>query len=335
VDEAGRGGTSQAIAALASALPADAHVLIAVSGGPDSVALLLAGAAWARAKPLARVFSATVDHGLRPGSADEADFCARIAAKLQIPHSTLVWEGQKPATGLQAAARDARYRLLIGEARQRGVRFVVTAHHADDQAETVMMRIASGSGVAGLRGMRRSSSLGGLTLVRPFLGLRKDILETVCREADLTPADDPSNSDTRFGRARMRGLMPALAREGLTIDRLNRLARRAASADDALDMISRERLEIATEARTDCVLRLSGAKLAVEPQEIRLRMLGMALAMAGPGPVKLEALETLGAELHAAIETRSRLRRTLGGRMATLKQDGTLIIGPAPPRRTG
>lgn len=328
---------ARAVPALASVLPDNARVLIAVSGGPDSLALLMAAAAWSRERPAARVFAATVDHGLRPGSAREAVFCARIASKLHVPHVTLAWEGMKPRAGVQAAARKARYRLLAEEARLRDAHFIATAHHADDQAETVLMRLAAGSGVSGLRGMRKMSALDDLTLVRPFLGMPKAILEAVCREAGVTPVDDPSNADPRFGRARIRTLLPQLADEGLTVERLNRLARRAASADDALDCMAKARLSALTEARTDCVTRIDGLGLAAEPAEIRLRVLARALAEAAPrsGLVKLESLEALETELHDAIVSGRRLRRTLAGGMVTLKSDGKLILGPAPPRRDG
>ncbi len=138
------------------------NILAAVSGGPDSVALLALLADWAKSNGRGiRVFAATVDHGLRPESAQEAADCGRLAAQLGIPHAVLRWEDPKPATGLQESARIARYGLLAAHARSIGATHVATAHHADDQAETVLMRLAAGSGIAGLAAMRETTRLDG------------------------------------------------------------------------------------------------------------------------------------------------------------------------------
>ncbi|HXZ18039.1 MAG TPA: tRNA lysidine(34) synthetase TilS, partial [Roseiarcus sp.] len=141
-----------AVDALIAPLATPKATLIAVSGGPDSTALLLMAAEWA-ARRGARVFAATVDHGLRPESAAEAAGVALLSAKLSVPHATLVWSGAKPATRLQERAREARYRLLLAHAEKIGADRIATAHHLDDQAETVLFRLLRGSGVSGLKGM--------------------------------------------------------------------------------------------------------------------------------------------------------------------------------------
>ncbi len=131
-----------------------------MSGGPDSTALLWLAARWrARRKHGPTLIAVTVDHGLRPESAREARAVKRLAAKLDVAHRTVRWSGKKPETGIQQAAREARYRLLADAARKAGARHILTAHTLDDQAETVLFRLARGSGIAGLRGMARRALL--------------------------------------------------------------------------------------------------------------------------------------------------------------------------------
>jgi len=208
-----------------------AGILLAISGGPDSMALCALAAGWSARPPLA---AATVDHGLRADSAEEAALAARLCADLGLPHRILSWTGPKPGTGVQEAARAARYALLAQEARRLGFTHVATAHHADDQAETVLMRLAAGSGLAGLAGMRALSDRDGIVLVRPFLAIPKARLVATCEALGLAFARDPSNDDPRFGRTLARIALEQLAGEGVTSVRLARLAERAARADEAL-----------------------------------------------------------------------------------------------------
>src|SRR6185437_6944278 len=159
------------------------RVVLAVSGGPDSMALLILAAEWqarrGNATPLVSV--ATVDHGLRVESAAEAEFVGREARRLGLTHASLPWTGAKPATGIADAARNARYRLLDAHARSFGGSrvAVVTAHHLDDQAETFAMRLARGAGVDGLAAMRSERTLldgSSVMLVRPLLAFPKSRL---------------------------------------------------------------------------------------------------------------------------------------------------------------
>ena len=307
-------------------------ILLAVSGGPDSMALFGLMTRWKAHPPLA---AATVDHGLRAASAGEAAMVAETAARLGVPHRTLPWTGAKPASGLQEAARKARHALLAAEAKRLGFPHLAMAHHQDDQAETVLMRLSAGSGLAGLAGMRRSAARDGLVLARPLLGLPKARLVATCAALGLPFAEDPSNDDPRFGRVRARRALAVLAKEGLTPSRLARLATRAARAEEALASMARAALARAGLSRTDCVARADWRALAAEPEEIRLRALG---AMLRPDPEtsepqKLEKLEALLASLDAASAARARLRRSLGESIVTLKAEGRLIVSPAPPRR--
>jgi tRNA(Ile)-lysidine synthase len=180
------------------------ELAIAVSGGPDSVALLLL----AHAAFPGRVHAATVDHGLRPESAAEAEAVARLCGKLGVPHRILSTQVERSGQGLQAAARDARYAALAGWMEERGLRLLLTAHHSDDQAETLLMRLNRGSGVAGLAGVRAAGAVPGsegrLRLCRPLLGWRRSELQEVVDSAGLEAAQDPSNSDEAYDRARLR-----------------------------------------------------------------------------------------------------------------------------------
>ena len=173
----------------------DCRFGIAVSGGPDSLALLLLAAA---VRP-GSIEAATVDHGLRPESADEAAMVAGLCERRGVPHRTLVADwAQPPAANVQAEARAMRYRLLNEWAIERGLEAVATAHHADDQAETLLMRLARGAGVGGLGGTRARRALSeDVLLIRPLLGWRKSELVALVEDAGLTPVDDPSNRDPK------------------------------------------------------------------------------------------------------------------------------------------
>jgi tRNA(Ile)-lysidine synthase len=202
---------------------------VAVSGGPDSLALLLLTHA---ARP-GRVAAATVDHGLRAESADEAAMVATTCAVLGVPHATLkveVAEGN-----LQAEARAVRYKALAGWMEAEGLLVLLTAHHADDQAETLLLRLNRGSGVAGLAGVRARGQVPGtrLPLLRPLLGWRRAELAEVVAAAGLQAVQDPSNTDDRFDRARIRKAIDGA--DWLDVPALARSAANLADADAALD----------------------------------------------------------------------------------------------------
>lgn len=218
------------------------HLLLAVSGGPDSLALMLLMSAWQRARThaLPTLSVATVDHGLRAESASEAQFVASIAGSLGLPHATLKWDDDKPASGLAEAARLARYRLLEAHARSlspTGVA-VVTAHHRDDQAETFLMRLQRGSGIEGLAGMRPLRPLhpgSGVQLARPLLRYAKSRLTATVAAHGVTPVIDPSNEDTTYERVRLRALLARLEDAGIASRAIATAAGRLGSAREALN----------------------------------------------------------------------------------------------------
>ena len=213
-------------------------IVLAVSGGPDSIALMWLAARWRRTLARGpRLVAVTVDHGLRAEAKAEARDVKRLARALDLPHRTMRWTVAKPKTGLPAAARAARYRLLAQAARASGATHILTAHTRDDQAETLLMRLLRGSGIAGLAAMARQSERDGVLLARPFLHVSKSQLIATLKKAKLGFADDPTNRDPSFTRPRLRTLMPVLAAEGGDTRNLARLASRLARVNQAVEVL--------------------------------------------------------------------------------------------------
>lgn len=324
---------ARAIFAPWKALPA---IVLAVSGGPDSVALMWLAARWRRAlRRGPRLFAVTIDHGLRKDAAREAREVKQLAATLGIEHRTLRWQGAKPKTGVPAAAREARYRLLARAAREAGASHVATAHTRDDQAETLLMRLLRGSGVAGLSAMAAETEREGVRLTRPLLETSKAELIATLEAAGVGFADDPTNRDAAFTRPRLRALMPVLAEEGADARTLARLAGRLARANAAVEVLAdgAERFLSLTDRGATLGGYDAGAFGAL-PEEIRLRLLKRAIDRHGhEGPAELGKIETLLAAVDRAIaERQTRLKQTLAGAAISLSR-GRILVQPAPPRR--
>lgn len=314
-------------------------LVLAVSGGPDSLALMWLAARWRRALARGpRLIAITVDHGLRPEAGREAREVKRLARTLGLPHRTLRWTGVKPKTGLPAAARAARYRLLAKAARAAGATHILTAHTRDDQAETLLMRMLRGSGIAGLAAMARETGRDGVRLARPLLEIPKSQLVATLGKAKIGFADDPTNSDTAFTRPRLRALMPALAEEGGDSRSLARLASRLARANAAIEVLTdgAERYLALRDRHDAARFGLDAEAFAGLPEEIRLRLLKRAIDRAGhEGPAELGKLEALLAALDQAIADggkQPRLKQTLAGAVISLAGE-RIYIDPAPPRR--
>jgi tRNA(Ile)-lysidine synthase len=325
--------------ALFSGLEGLRGLILAVSGGPDSTALLVLASRWVkRLERAPKIVAVTIDHGLRAEAAREAAAVKRLARRLGVPHRTLRWRGKKPKSGLQDAARQARYRLLAQAAMGAGYAHILTAHTLDDQAETVLFRLARGSGLFGLAGMAEASQLpvsgaGAIFLVRPFLRIAKVRLVATLQAAAVGYSEDPTNRDPRFTRPRLRALMPALAREGLDAHGLARLAVRMRRAESTIELAvgaARAALAPGPWRQTGPVV-FETARFAELPAEVALRLLGRAIAHTGDeGPVELGKLEALYDSLRQA---RFGLRRTLAGALITLKSD-RLTVERAPARRS-
>lgn len=239
---------------------------IAVSGGGDSLALLLLAAA---AYP-GLVAAATVDHGLRPEGADEAACVASVCRDLGVAHDTLVVPpGLLLGGNLQEQARGARYRLLGAWGSGR-VAWVATAHHRDDVAEGFLMRARRGAGVGGLAAMAAVQPMPGgapgPSLVRPLLGWSHEELLGVVAAAGITPAEDASNHHPRFDRARIRGLIAGAP--DLPAERLAMAAQNLRHAEDALAWLARREWRARADI-TNGTVRLDMAGL---PYEVRRRL---------------------------------------------------------------
>jgi tRNA(Ile)-lysidine synthase len=315
-------------------------IVLAVSGGPDSIALMWLAARWRRALARGpRLVAVTVDHGLRAEAAREALQVKRLARTLDLPHSTLRWTGAKPKTGLPAAARSARYRLLAQAAKASGATHILTAHTREDQAETLLMRMLRGSGIAGLAAMARQSERDGVLLARPFLQVSKAQLVATLKKAKIDFADDPTNRDPNFTRPRIRTIMPVLAAEGGDVRNLARLASRLARANAAVEVLvdGAERY-LALKGSQPSPPGFDANAFAAMPEEIRLRLLKRAIDRFGhEGPAELGKIETLLAALDGAVAEpaagrRPTLKQTLAGALVSLI-DGRIRIEPAPPRR--
>lgn len=307
-------------------------LVLAVSGGPDSVALMHLAAGWSSpVRP--ELFVASVDHGLRPGSGAETERVCRQADDLGLSAAVLHWTGPKPTRAIQERARAARYALLVAHARAVGASHLVTAHTLDDQAETLLFRLSRGSGLTGLAGMLPSMKRDGVGHFRPFLGVRKGVLLALCHREGWPYHQDPANIDPRFARARWRGLAPLLEREGLTPERLGQLALRAARAEEALQA----RAAVVEEA---CAVTVSSgvgfdmSRLGAEPEEIILRVLRRALVgVTGRENVRLERLEALVADLLAHHRSALPVRRTLHHCLVSLNPPGHLLVRQEATRR--
>jgi tRNA(Ile)-lysidine synthase len=281
-------------------------IALAVSGGSDSTALMVLFADWLQREgvPAGRHLVLTVDHGLRAESGAEAQQVAAQASRLGFRHATLIWEGEKPSTGVQAAARKARYRLMRDHLAAHGIGTLLTAHTRDDQAETLLMRLARGSGLDGLAGIAPSVDLppgpGGaaLRVLRPLLGMPKARLVATLRKRGLGWSEDPSNLSQAYERPRLRAAQAALEAVGLTSAMLassaGRLHRVRTAIDAMTDAVCAEDRSL---VRTDpCgFFRIDRLALKRLPDEIALRVIGRCIAAAGGAaePVSLAKLELL------------------------------------------
>lgn len=269
-------GFAAALSRLFAGAP-PARLGLAVSGGGDSVALLYLAVDWAaqeRHPPVLEV--ATVDHRLRPEAAEEARQVAALCADLGLRHETLTWREDPPPGNLAAAARAARYELLTDWADRRQLASVLLGHTADDQAETVLMRLARGSGVDGLAAMSEGR-FPGERFLRPLLGQRREALRQELRRRGARWIDDPTNDDLRYDRIKARRALEALAPLGLSVERLCDTAARMGRARRALALRAWELAEqIMRQDGRDLIF--DAAPLWQADEETRLRLLAEGLS---------------------------------------------------------
>lgn len=294
-----------------SALKAAPRIAVAVSGGADSMAL---AHALHTQYPNRLLFAYTVDHGLRAGSPEEARRVAAWVAPFAT-HRILTWDGHKPENGIQEAARAARYRLLHEAARGDAVDLVCLAHHRDDQAETLLHRLAKGSGLDGLTGMQAVTRCDDITHLRPLLCHSHDELIAYCRAHGMEWIEDPSNDNPLYARVRLRQAREALEAEGLTNERLVKLAQRLSRAREALDFYTEN-------AWQEYDGTISGQARLELPPEIILRLVLKLADLRAPD----HSLRSRLGPLEELLNDRTPRRVTLGRTILTFHEDGGIDL---------
>lgn len=306
-----------------------AKIAVAVSGGADSMALARLAAQWGQEREMA-VVGVTVDHRLRDAAAGEAAQVSGWLAAHLIPHTVLRWdeglEARALARSAQNAARDARYRLMTDWCAAQGCAHLLVAHHADDQVETFLLRLARGSGVDGLAAMAASLRRDGIIVARPLLGFTKAQLVATCQALGQPWIEDPSNGNPAGARVRFRQARQLLEREGLTRERLLATVGHLQRAKAALDYAVSALLD---QAAWDAfgVARLPLAALLAAPEEIALRALARLLTAAG-GQTYGPRFENL-ARLHAALTSGPWSDATLHGCMVS--REGPMLVVAREP----
>ncbi len=296
-----------------------------VSGGADSLALVLRLAEWCAANRR-RVVALTVNHRLRPEAGEEAAYVAEIMSRFGIEHHVLEWRGKKPNSGIEEAAREARYRLLAEWCRENRVSVLATGHHLRDQAETFLLRLIRGSGVSGLSGILPVSERDGLKIIRPQLFDKPEVLKAFLIDRGVRWVEDPSNQNREFLRVKIRKFLPVLEKElGLSEERL------AATAD----VMRRTRffLEEKTDAFIQAYCRWFAEDICffelsdffAQHEEMRFRVLSRLLKVIGKKPYVPEAAEVL--RLCSLCERPEFNGATLGG-CALIRRGGKIWIVP-------
>jgi len=300
------------------------RLAVGVSGGADSLALVLLADIWVRERG-GSVLALTVDHGLRPESAMEAARVGQWMAARGIAHAVLRWEGEKPGTGLQDAARQARHRLLRRRCQEEGILHLALAHQLEDQAETLLLRLGMGSGVDGLAAMAPVREVAEVRLLRPLLDLPRSRLEATCRAFGQPWLDDPSNLALRFARGRLRAGREALEAAGLTPGALAETARRAGMARGALNQAAADVLALCATLHPEGWAEVRAEAFREPPREVARRVLTALLRGLGGAihPPRAERLEGLLDTLRGNGKPKA---RTLGGCMLAPIRDGWRFV---------
>jgi tRNA(Ile)-lysidine synthase len=318
---------------------------VAVSGGSDSLALMHLLRAFATKNGLTAPIVLSVDHGLRKASAGNTRQVAAWAKQAGLIAKVLTWRGKKPASGVEAAAREARYGLMGAWLAKHKIATLFVGHTQDDQAETFLLRLARGSGLDGLAGMRGrapwpSPGFPALSLARPLLDFGRDPLRAYLKAKDQAWLDDPMNDDVTFDRVKIRKVWPALTQAGLSPARIAAAASHLARARESLEIVTQAVLLRTARKLDDGRILLDPAALAAAPREVGLRTLASVLMAVG-GQVyrpRFESLERLfdriagsglgaGATLHGChIRPLSRAEKDFA--------PFVLAVAPESPRKT-
>ena len=327
-----QGLTVEAFDRLLTATPVVFPWAVAVSGGSDSMALMVLCTAWARVNHRPMPMVLTVDHGLRAASATDALQVVNWASAHGLSSKILRWKDPKPHKNIQSQAREARYRLLGRFCLDHGIRSLAVAHNQDDQAETVLLRLARGSGVDGLAAMRAVAALpvpdpqfAFLRLLRPLLGVTRCSLQATLQACGQPWLTDPSNDNPRYARVRMRTALAHLAQEGIDSARLAKTAVLMDRARQALDEGASALCHRVADFDNAGYARLQAAELVAAPKELALRALAAVLGSVGgsiyrPRLARLERLYgTLQQDLDGKPEVMGRGATLAGCRIVRAK----------------
>lgn len=267
-------------------------IAVAVSGGGDSLALAVLMQEWVKARG-GELLALTVDHGLRSGSAQEAEAVQKLLRERDIPGDVLMWGGDKPETGIQEKAREARYDLLLNACRARKFPFLAVAHNQEDQIETFWMRLAHGSGLDGLTGIAPFRVKGGVTIIRPVLSFPRQILRDTCLHHGIQWIEDPSNENEKFLRVKLRGFEEVLAEEGLTPHRILQTLQKLEEARESLRWAAAEALKACASFYPEGHASLKISEWKKFPSDVQRRVLTQILSAVSGGGGYLVGYEAL------------------------------------------
>ncbi len=329
------GLTDQEIDQLFHSVNDFSKIALAVSGGGDSVCLLIAFCEWRLRGNWNGVCEVmVVDHQLRPESAEEAQFVWELSEQHGLHCHILKWTDNNPDTGLQVAARDARYQLIAKQTAVSSFEIVLLAHHLDDQAETFLDRLTRGSGLNGLGAMASDEHEGpaGLRLLRPFLGVPKSRLLATLEDRGQKWFEDPSNKNLKYKRSRLRSISSSLAEEGLSPSRIATTARQLRRAREALEAVLAELFRRHVEEHSAGPVKISTLMFRAQSEEFRLRLLILMIERV-TGRVHQPKLRKIEALDHWILNNKVG-RQTLGGAVLEMKRDTLFVwkeIGRSPP----
>jgi len=286
-------------------------IAVAVSGGADSLGLAILLSGWIKGKNI-KLHALTVDHDLRVESSIEAKLVAKILKPFGLTHKILKWEGKKPTTKIQEAARNARYALMTEYCLTHKINFLCVAHHGQDQMETILFRLAKGTGLDGASGMRSVQTFeNGLTLLRPLLSVSHQDLCNTCIEHGVQWIEDPSNVNNKYARIRIRQVLDTLQREGLTPQRIESFSHRVTSSLELIDFFIDKTYQDILVNKDIHKIEINFTKFLLIPLDGQVRILKMIIAELKPHkkyPARLEDIERLARSMK--IEFKG---KTLGG----------------------
>ena len=307
---------------MGDAFSVQGHFALAVSGGADSLALLLLVHRVLKEKKNVKFTVLTVNHGLRSESDNEAQYVAHIAQELGFACAVLTWCGPKPKSGIQAAARQARYDLMTQWCRQYQANALIVAHHLEDQVETFILRLMRGSGLDGLAAMQSVSVKNDIYVIRPFLDVPRDYLHEFLKDTSLNPIHDPSNRDEKYTRIRVRKILDILHQEGLHKEKIATTILRLKSAKEALTDLTYQRMNQMITQNHLGEIYIDREKFVTLPEDIGLRCLRLIFSSDTSYPPRASKLLSLWED----IVSHKMQRRTLQGCDIRLRKKSIIIM---------